>query len=764
MGGSSSQTIGYRYFMGLHMAICHGPVTSVNKLYVGKRNPDDGGAGISPPATVNTTFNIAHSHLFGGDEKEGGVVGTLDIEMGADTQTQNAYLVSELGSLVSAYRGVTCAVWRAPTLAYGSNYTSNSSGGYLAAISPYPKPWAFEVTDIPGGSFNPTKQDINSGSCNGGHIIRDCLTNVDWGLGHSVGTLDDTSFTATTDTLFDESFGLSLIYAQQSSMEEFINEVLTHINGVLYTHRQTGLFTLKLVRDDYDAGTLPIFDESNISSMLSFERPAFAEMVNEVTIAYRVRGELEDTSITAQELASVQAQGAVVSQKMSFPGIDSNALAAIVAQRELKQLSTPLARVRFVANREAWDVNPGDVIKVSWGAYGIEQVILRVIGMDYGSLENGLIGIDAVEDVFGLPLNSYLTPSDTIWVDEVAAPVASPTTPVFEMPFFTSQTTFSDELLATVTDSFCYLQMVAENPTVAAFNAKLITRTGADDFEDVANGQFCPTVQLTGALDKTTKLTIAINNFKGAAGEIVIGGYAYLNDEVLRVDSVDIDSGLMDVGRGYLDSIPQSHIANDIIYFADSNNLHDPTIYAGSDSVDAKILPQTGIGLLAEGDAATLNLTMVERRSKPYNASQIQISGAYFPATLTDAISITVTWAHQDRTQQLTPLSGQDWYEVSLGAPETGVLYEIRYYDDAGATLLFTDSNNSGTFSSFTPATAVGVPIDIRIEVDAIRDGTVTSLNTFSHIVEFTKPLGVRSLMSGDIRVLESTDRRVLES
>ena len=298
MGGSSSQTIGYKYFMGLHMAICHGPVDTIHAVYVGKRLvPVPSG---QLPLSVNGTALLQGSELFGGEEKEGGIFGLMDVELGGSTQGQNAYLVSQFGaSSTPAFRGITCAVFRADTSNFaGGVFESNSGGGYLAALSPYPKPWAFDVTDIPGGTFNPAKQNIN-GSANGGHIIHDCLTNSDWGLGLSTNDLDLNSFTSVTDDLFDEGFGLSMIYAQQSTMEEFIREILNHINAVLYVSRQSGKFVLKLIKDDFDLETVPVFDESNISSLMSFERPAFGEMVNEITIQYRKQGRFTDSSITA---------------------------------------------------------------------------------------------------------------------------------------------------------------------------------------------------------------------------------------------------------------------------------------------------------------------------------------------------------------------------------------------------------------------------------------------------------------------------------
>lgn len=33
--GSKSVTVGYRYYAGMHLALCHGPVDSLNKIVVG---------------------------------------------------------------------------------------------------------------------------------------------------------------------------------------------------------------------------------------------------------------------------------------------------------------------------------------------------------------------------------------------------------------------------------------------------------------------------------------------------------------------------------------------------------------------------------------------------------------------------------------------------------------------------------------------------------------------------------------------------------
>lgn len=37
MGGSKSQTVGYRYSLGMHLALCHGPVDAIREILVDRR-------------------------------------------------------------------------------------------------------------------------------------------------------------------------------------------------------------------------------------------------------------------------------------------------------------------------------------------------------------------------------------------------------------------------------------------------------------------------------------------------------------------------------------------------------------------------------------------------------------------------------------------------------------------------------------------------------------------------------------------------------
>lgn len=127
MGSSSKQVVGYKYYLGLHFAICYGPVDKLRRILCGEREAWSGSV------TANETIEIDAPSLFGGKKREGGIEGDLDVMMGGPAQTANAYLSGQIDGLMPAFRGILSCVY---------------NGGYISANNPYVKPWAFEVERI----------------------------------------------------------------------------------------------------------------------------------------------------------------------------------------------------------------------------------------------------------------------------------------------------------------------------------------------------------------------------------------------------------------------------------------------------------------------------------------------------------------------------------------------------------------------------------------------------------------------------------------
>ena len=192
-------TVGYRYYVGLHMGVCAGPIDALTEIRVGDRQVWTG------TQTTSGTLAINKPDLFGGEEREGGIQGNLNVMMGDTAQVANDYLTSVQGATQPAYRGLVGVVWRQ---------------GLGSCNNPYIKPWAFKVQRLVKGWKGDTvwysaKASITlpngaGTAMNPAHIVYECLTNAEWGMGYGSSLIDNTSFTAAADTFFTEGMGLCM--------------------------------------------------------------------------------------------------------------------------------------------------------------------------------------------------------------------------------------------------------------------------------------------------------------------------------------------------------------------------------------------------------------------------------------------------------------------------------------------------------------------------------------------------------------------------
>jgi hypothetical protein len=105
MGKGSSQVVGYKYYAGLMVALG-------NRIerFIGF-NADKTGW-IAVEKTENQAIKVDLPDLFGGDGKEGGFVGYIDLHLGSDDQAQNEYLAKHVSADVSAYPNLSYLVYR----------------------------------------------------------------------------------------------------------------------------------------------------------------------------------------------------------------------------------------------------------------------------------------------------------------------------------------------------------------------------------------------------------------------------------------------------------------------------------------------------------------------------------------------------------------------------------------------------------------------------------------------------------------------------
>lgn len=709
MGGSSKKvTVGYKYHLGMHMVLCHGPIDSIDAIEVDGKTAWSSG-------TTGGAITINSPDLFGGESREGGVSGVVDVEMGSQTQGRNAYLQAQLGANIPAYRGVVGAVLRQ----------------VYVGLNPYLKRWSFW-----GKRINVRQDGIPQwylaraaigNDMNPAHIIRECLTDPDWGMGYPEADIDDAAFTTAADQLHTEGMGMSVLWDRSVQLDEFIGMVLKHIDGALYVDRNTGRFVLKLARGGYSIPSLLVLDEDSVERITDFKRNTIGELTNSVTVVFWDATTGKNNSVTVQDIALAAQQGATVGTTIQYPGFTNGTIATQVAARDLKALSIPLASATIYANRRAAGLNIGDVFVLSWPRYGVTQMVMRVTNVELGSLDSNLVKIQAIEDVFALSAAIYAPPPPSGWANPNTPPAPCPYHCVIEAPFWELVQRMGETDARALPATAGFVVATGVRPSSDASNAKLYTDvTGV--WEEAGTVDFCPTAILTAAVSPNTT-TFPIGT--GVDLDVVqVGTYALIDSELVRIDAVSDTS--LTVGRGVLDTVAKPHAVGARLFFADAFFESDAVEYATGEGADIRLLPSTGLGTLALASAPTQSVNMVARQYKPYPPGQLRINSQAYPDAVRGDQNITVGWTHRDRLQQTATLV--DETAGSIG-PEAGTSYTCRLLT-AGGSVLVTHSGLTGTGDTFTLAEMGANYGRLRIQLWSVRDG-VQSLQM--HDWEFTR-------------------------
>jgi hypothetical protein len=549
----------------------------------------------------------------------------------------------------------------------------------------------------------------SAGSCldiNPAHIIRECLTDSEWGMGYAEADIDDDSFLAAADTLFNEQLGMSLLWDRETTIEAFVDEIVRHIDAALYVDRRTGKFVLKLIRDDYDANNLIALTPENIERVENYRRPTFGELVNTVTVLYMECPDDTQASVTVQDIALIQMQGGSIGATIEYMGFSNRRNAIYAAGRDLRALAIPILSCTIYTNAEASSLDIGGVFKFEWPDYHAGAVIMRVTGMAFGDGKTRRIRINAVQDVFGTPEAPLLSEGVSLWRNPNQPPGPVQNQIVEEAPYWLANRTIPD--LATYIENepdaggFC---VAADAPFVGvvedsdgtvyygqAMNAT-INQNDSVEWQQVGTMDFCPFATLDGVVGYlTTELPVRDDN---SLSDVEIGSFAQIDDEIIRVDAVTVDNEgitIVTVGRGCLDTVPTPHSDGAGIYFWSNFYGSDFDQYLAGETYTFALRPRNGSGILPLADAPTMELTFANRIVRPYPPGNVKINGVAYPEEYFLG-PLEITWSHRDRLQQ-TGETIIDTTEGTIG-PEDGTTYTLRIeYDDG--TLIYQETDIVG--------------------------------------------------------------------
>lgn len=529
----------------------------------------------------------------------------------------------------------------------------------------------------------------NGPDMNPAHIIRECLTNRDWGLGY--GSVEiGASFTAAADTLYTEGFGLSLIWQQDSSIEEFIGSVLDHIDATLFIDRRSGLWELRLIRADYTVATLPLFDETNVVDWGRLGRRAPSDLVNSVTVRFTDAWTDDTGAVSVTDTARVQSMGEVIATTLDYPGIRYQGLAIRVAERDLRALSVPLLTGEIVVNREGADLGPGDVIRLRSPRLGLDDVVMRLSEIGQGDGRDNGIRLKLAEDVFALGATAIAGGRMPTGTGVAAPPRALARRMVAEAPYWLLVRELghseADRILSEDPDAGAVVA-TGERPSADALAAELWIDPGTGPAQEGAVA-FAPTALLAADVsDHPEARVLPVTEWRDI-GEVGIGTLASIGGELVKIDG--ITPSAITVGRGCLDTVPSAHAAGTPVVFFDEGARITEDSWAAGETLAIRLLPETGRGTLAFALAPEDSVTLDRRAIRPLPPGRVQANGSYAPdVDSLIADDLVLTWAHRDRLTQTSPVI-VDHTGGSIG-PEPGVGYaiEVHWIDpDTGTALM----------------------------------------------------------------------------
>jgi len=707
-------TVAHHYSAGMLFKLCHGPIDGVKQVRAGGKVAwPNAGDETELAADGVTSISINEPNLFGGEEAEGGVVGDIDFQYGNPDQAVNSYLASQLGSNISAGRGFVQAILKQVRI----------------GTSPYPKPWSFllkrtQILDDGSPQWYLAKADI-SGDLNPAHFLRECYTNNRWGLNNSPSLIDDTSFTAAADTLYDEEFGVSRLWSDANeSIEDLINDILQTINGKIYEDPQTGLFVLKLARDDYTIASLESFDDSDIKSVEGLVQVGYGQIPDQVRVTITDVIGNTVTSIPDQDIAVADIQGGrTIVMDRELYAVTKPGLGARLAARERQQVTSMLAPMTIKGKRTMAHLRPFDVIKYAYTPHKTLQRVVRVVDVNLGTLQDGTVILHCMDDVFSTQAAIIGNPSDIIPGGTANAPVASPYRRLDEAPFWVLLRDSGISVALALGDDAGFLLACASKPSADALDFELLVRDSLTaSFEASGRGFFCPTATLDADLAmNAADIQIDLNDIE-ELDQVDTGTYAQIGAEIVKVTAVDTTNSRVTIARGVLDTVPAAHSAGDRIWFAEVGSYMVGEEYTATDQPGTKVLPRTSKGQLDPDDAPIDNATAFDSRAvRPYPPGNFKINSVSYPDNFSG--EPTITWAHRDRTQQITELVEHD--EASIG-PEAGVTYTLKIYD-SGGTLRRTETGLTGTTYTYSQANEIsdcgGIQTQLRFVLYSVRDG-----------------------------------------
>jgi hypothetical protein len=577
---------GHDYYVSAAMVLCGGTGAKLRRIWAGKdRLVWEGSleSGYTLPISIEWTEE-------GQTDAPRGFKGFLEFYSGPSAVTgqpvTSAYLLEKRGAgNVPAWKHLTYIVLRgtgpdsgtvvnsalAQTVLRALAYGSLSHHGMWIGTSTQVEQLRFEVERMPtavstGLGNNPEGVFWSvDGDANPAYALAEVLTDVHYGAGIAPEEIDAPSFHRAAKVLWTERHGTSQLWDSQRVSGEVVLELCRQIGGILQPDPLTGLHTLRLLRGT-DEPVL-VLNDDNIQRLAQFSQNSMDEATNSMALNYASRDEkFELRPVDVLDDAAIEIAGKVIPGTASYAGITNASLANIIATRDLRSVSSPLATARLsaiVPKRQRF--LPGDAVVLSSVKNGIISLRMRVTSARYSKPGESLCELELVEDVFrsgeaifspptAVAGTSPSAPSEAGWSDYTRlAPYPLTDTPQEPHMMFVAGAPLFNPERATGYRLGYFDDATTRDSTTVAWSE---TRTAF-----AARGTLAqPLAQLqTGAISMNVSTGDAYTISRNSGAEVM----AYIGEELLRVSATVAGTvaTVTILERGVYGTMPEASLA-----------------------------------------------------------------------------------------------------------------------------------------------------------------------------------------------------------
>lgn len=551
-------------------------------------------------------------------------------------------------------------------------------------------------------------------AANPAHVLYESRTNGDMGR-EPTANINDASLRAAADKLYAEGLGICPQWNPASeSVEDFEQRICRVIGGSFSRSLEDGQWYLDLARGDYVLEDLPILTDDDI---LDFkEQPStFDSAINSVSVRYFDPERKETVATPPVRAMGLVAAFGTIHQTYEFPEIPTGSLANRIAMRELLATTTPTRGFDLVTTRRTYAWRPNQYFRLQAPKRGIADMVCLVGEKQSGTLKSGAIKLKATQDIYGLPSTSFVQIEPGVDTTPPQTPNAITLQRVLEAPYVEVAAALSRADLGVLPADVGYAMAVAVAPASELDYTMMVAPAGGS-YEEAGSSDWCASATVVEAAGR------ASTGFTLAGGvrldQVAVGMGVLWDEELARVEAIDATAGTITLARGCADTAPVTHLAGSRLWFYEVGFAYDTTEFTDAETVDVKLLSNTGSEQLALGSATAMSLTFNQRQARPYPPGRLRFTdatqtGVAYPPSLSGAV--TTSWAHRDRVLQADQLV--DTNATSTG-PEAGTTYNVAYEQPAG-TVVHAETGLTGTSATpYTfPANGNG-----RITVTAVRD------------------------------------------